>query len=121
MTTDLIASKKKLKSFYYHQQRTLCGLTTRHRMSSKKSDQPVCPATVVRLFGSRVVVTLRGGDIDLLIEPAQTIKNRIQEECRLSASLNIKLGGRKVDVLILNPLSQPLPIHAQAMHTGIIL
>lgn len=92
-----------------------------HNVIKKEVTSQFGPATVVRLFGSRVEDALRGGDIDLLIEPAQTIKNRIQEECRLSASLNIKLGGRKVDVLILNPLSQPLPIHAQAMHTGIIL
>ena len=92
-----------------------------HNVIKKEVTSQFGPATVVRLFGSRVEDTLRGGDIDLLIEPAQTIKNRIQEECRLSASLNIKLGGRKVVVLILNPLSQPLPIHAQAMHTGIIL
>ena len=92
-----------------------------HNVIKKEVTSQFGPATVVRLFGSRVEDALRGGDIDLLIEPAQTIKNRIQEECRLSASLNIKLGGRKVDVLILNPLSLPLPIHAQAMHTGIIL
>ena len=78
-------------------------------------------ATVVRLFGSRIDDTQRGGDIDLFIEPSQILENRIQEECRLAASLYIKLGGRKVDVLIKDALKPLLPIHEQALRTGIIL
>ena len=56
--------------------------------------------SVVRLFGSRVDDEQRGGDIDLLIESSRAIKNRVQAECRLAVRLYIKLGGRKVDVLI---------------------
>ncbi|MHB8974679.1 MAG: nucleotidyltransferase family protein [Pirellulaceae bacterium] len=77
--------------------------------------------SVVRLFGSRVDDTQRGGDIDLLIEPFQTLENRIQEECRLAARLYIKLGGRKVDVLIKDTLKPLLPIHEHALRTGIVL
>ena len=77
--------------------------------------------SVVRLFGSRVDDTQRGGDIDLFIEPIQTLENRIQEECRLSARLYIKLGGRKVDVLIKDAIKPLLPIHEQALRTGIVL
>lgn len=76
---------------------------------------------VVRLFGSRVDDTQRGGDIDLLIEPGRPLAHRIQAECRLSARLYIKLGGRKVDVLIKDPFKPPLPIHEQALRDGIIL
>ena len=78
-------------------------------------------ATVVRLFGSRVDDTQRGGDIDLFIEPIQALENSIYEECRLSASLYIKLDGRKVDVLIKDAFKPLLPIHEQALRTGIIL
>ena len=77
--------------------------------------------SVVRLFGSRVDYTQRGGDLDLLIEPGRPLAHRIQEECRLSARLYIRLGGRKVDVLIKDPLKPPLPIHEQALSNGIIL
>lgn len=35
---------------------------------------------VVRLFGSRVDDTQRGGDIDLLIEPGQPLAHRIKAE-----------------------------------------
>ena len=76
---------------------------------------------VVRLFGSRVDDTQRGGDIDLLIDPGQPLTHRIRAECRLSASLFIKLGGRKVDVLIKDPLKPLLPIHEQALRNGIVL
>lgn len=77
--------------------------------------------TTVRLFGSRVDDTRLGGDIDLLIEPGRPLAHRIQEECRLSARLYIKLGGRKVDVLIRDKLKPPLPIHEQALQNGVVL
>ena len=76
---------------------------------------------IVRLFGSRVDDTQRGGDIDLLIEPGQHLAHRIQAEGSLSARLYIMLGGRKVDVLIKDPLKPLLPIHEQALRNGIIL
>ncbi len=76
---------------------------------------------VVRLFGSRVDDAQRGGDIDLLIEPGQPLAHRIQTECRLAARLFIMLGGRKVDVLIKDPLKPQQPIHEQALRQGIIL
>lgn len=76
---------------------------------------------IVHLFGSRTDDTQRGGDIDLLIEPGYALTQRIQIECRLAASLYIKLGGRKVDVLIKDTLSQLLPIHEQALSNGIVL
>ncbi len=73
------------------------------------------------LFGSRVDDSLRGGDIDLLIESPYIIKNRVQFECKLAACLYIKLGGRKVDVLIKDSLTKIKPIHQQALAHGIIL
>jgi len=76
---------------------------------------------IVRLFGSRADDTQLGGDIDLLIEPSEPLAHRIQEECRLSARLYIKLGGRKVDVLIKDPLKSLQPIHEQALRDGIVL
>lgn len=79
------------------------------------------PGAVVRLFGSRVDDTQRSGDIDLLIDPGRTLEHRIQAECRLSARLYIKLGGRKVDVLIRDSLKPPLPIHEQALRNGVVL
>jgi len=75
----------------------------------------------ILLFGSRIDASQRGGDIDLLIESPIIIKNRVQLECKLAARLYIKLGGRKVDILIKDSLTVIKPIHQQAMKQGIIL
>ena len=93
---------------------------TREIIKSEVFAQFGADATV-RLFASRVDDTQCGGDIDLLIEPSQPLAHRIQEECRLSASLYIKLGGRKVDVLIRDTLKPLLPIHEQALQNGVVL
>lgn len=77
--------------------------------------------TVIRLFGSRVDDTKRGGDIDLLIEPRLPLEHRVQAECKLAARLFIRLGGRKVDVLIKDPTTPAQLIHEQAITHGIIL
>ena len=79
------------------------------------------PDATVRLFGRRIDDSQRGGDIDLLIEPGRTLTHRIQAECQLAARLYIRLGGRKVDVLIKNPLEPTLTIHVQALQNGIVL
>ena len=93
---------------------------TREIIKSEVANQ-IGVEAIVRLFGSRVDDTQRGGDIDLLIDPGRPLAHRIQAECRLSACLYIKLGGRKVDVLIKDPLKPLLPIHEQALRNGIIL
>lgn len=76
---------------------------------------------VVRLFGSRVDDSQRGGDIDLLIDVPDGVSDRVVMESRLAASLFIRLGGRKVDVLIRTPGGALLPIHEQALRQGVIL
>ena len=76
---------------------------------------------VIRLFGSRVDDTQKGGDIDLLIETHHTLTNRFELESTLAARLYIRLGGRKVDVLLMDDLTQVQPIHTQALKTGIVL
>jgi predicted nucleotidyltransferase len=76
---------------------------------------------VVRLFGSRVDDAQRGGDIDLLIDVATPLTGRVKVECRLAARLFIKLGGRKVDVLIREPNKPMTPIYEQALRQGVII
>lgn len=88
-----------------------------------KSEVAACLGTdvVVRLFGSRADDNQRGGDIDLLIDVDNPLKERILTECHLEARLFIRLGGRKVDVLIRDPNKPPLPVHQQALKLGIVL
>lgn len=75
----------------------------------------------VRLFGSRVDDDQRGGDIDLLIPAPHPIKNRVELECRLAARLYMRLGGRKVDVLIKDTASPDSPIYGHALRHGVVL
>ena len=93
---------------------------TRDAIKSEVASQ-LGSQTVVRLFGSRVDDAQRGGDIDLLVEPQHALANRIQAECRLAANLHIKLGGRKVDVLIKDPSTPTRAIYEQALRQGVIL
>jgi len=51
----------------------------------------------------------------------QPLEHRIQAECKLSARLFIRLGGRKVDVIIKDPTMPLQLIHEQAITHGIIL
>jgi predicted nucleotidyltransferase len=76
---------------------------------------------IIRLFGSRLDDTQKGGDIDLLIETQYTLTNRFDLESKLAARLYTQLGGRKVDVLLMDYLTQVQPIHTQAIKTGIVL
>ncbi len=73
------------------------------------------------LFGSRIDDSQKGGDIDLFIQTPQQLSNKVEAECRLSARLYIKLGGRKVDVLIKDTLSKMQPIYQHAIDYGVAL
>jgi predicted nucleotidyltransferase len=75
----------------------------------------------ITLFGSRISDEEKGGDIDLFIQTPKHLKNRIATECKLTARLYIKLGGRKVDVLIKDPLSKVKPIYQHALDYGVAL
>lgn len=63
------------------------------------------PAVNVRLFGSRLDDQRRGGDIDLLIEPAQSLKpsELVEKRSRFIAKLYRLIGEQLIDVLIASP------------------
>jgi predicted nucleotidyltransferase len=75
----------------------------------------------VRLFGSRLNDTQRGGDIDLLVHVTHPVDNPALIVAQLSARIMRTLGGRRVDVLLAAPNLQALPIHAHAMAEGVPL
>ncbi len=76
---------------------------------------------VVRLFGSRLDDSAKGGDIDLMVE----LKEPVEHPARLSAWLSVKImratQGRKVDVILWAPNLEELPIHRIAREQGVIL
>ena len=75
----------------------------------------------VWLFGSRVDDSLRGGDIDLLIETEATLPNRAQTLCRLHGALIYALGERKLDILLKDARTRDAPVFSIAKRTGVIL
>jgi predicted nucleotidyltransferase len=75
----------------------------------------------VVLFGSRVDDTQKGGDIDLLFETDSPVPNRVATIGQLYTALIRKLGDRKIDVLLKDPLTAPAPVFDIALKTGIQL
>ena len=75
------------------------------------------------LFGSRVDVNKKGGDIDLYIETNITdLKKLANIKIKFLVDIKIQIGEQKIDV-ILNPLhaKQNLPIYTEAKTTGVKL
>lgn len=75
----------------------------------------------VRVFGSRLDDTARGGDLDLLLELPEPVENPALMAARLSAQVSRAMHGRKVDVLISAPNLMRLPIHDIAFKEGQLL
>ena len=77
--------------------------------------------TMVTLFGSRVNDTLKGGDIDLLIETKNEIPNPADIKALIFAKLVIKLNNQKIDILLSAPNLRHYPIHDIAKKNGVQL
>lgn len=76
---------------------------------------------MVRLFGSRVDDTARGGDIDLLVECDKPVKDRLKKSLALTARLQMRLGDQRMDILVIDPTTAEQPIHRIAKMTGVLL
>ncbi len=75
----------------------------------------------VRLFGSRVDDTARGGDVDLLVELDAPIDQPAWAAAGLSSRVSRLMDGRRVDVVVLAPNLMRLPIHEVALSKGVLL
>jgi predicted nucleotidyltransferase len=77
----------------------------------------------VRLFGSRVDDTKRGGDIDLLVTTSERdVQALMRAEIALLTKLQNQLGEQKIDLLLDYPSRKVHPpILGIAMQTGILL
>jgi predicted nucleotidyltransferase len=75
----------------------------------------------VRVFGSRLDDTARGGDIDLMLELPEPVENPALMAARMSALVLRAMRGRKVDVLLSAPNLMRLPIHDIAFKEGQLL
>ena len=75
----------------------------------------------VWLFGSRVDDTQRGGDIDLLIETDRVVPSRTTVLCQIEGALAVRLGDRKIDLLLKDARTADAPIFNAARQTGVLL
>lgn len=75
----------------------------------------------VRVFGSRLDDTARGGDLDLMLELTEAVDNPALMAAQLSGLVSRAMNGRKVDVLVSAPDLMRLPIHDIAFHEGQLL
>ena len=75
----------------------------------------------VRLFGSRLDDSAKGGDIDLHVRVQGEVGNPIWEASLLAAQLQRQLDGRKVDIRLLDEMHDVLPVDEVALSQGILL
>ena len=81
-------------------------LTSTEQSSIAEAARAVLPAgSRVSLFGSRVDDALRGGDIDLLVEPGVALDaaQQITLRTRLAARLYRLIGERRIDIVLALP------------------
>jgi len=69
------------------------------------------------IFGSRVFLDKRGGDIDILVKSPRIIS--VSEKINFLAKLELKGIGRKVDLLVITPETKLKKIHSEAVAKGI--
>jgi len=94
-------------------------LSTEHRALLKQEfTRQLGPDHELKLFGSRLDDMARGGDVDLLVISPKPIEQRVGVACKLAARAERLLGGRRVDVLLIDPNTALLPIHHLAMKAG---
>jgi len=76
------------------------------------------PQSRVRLFGSRLDDTQRGGDVDLFIELDQPIERPAVLSVQLAALISRRLDGRSVDVVLSAPNLPRSAVHRVAEQQG---
>lgn len=97
-------------------------LSATHRLALKSHFAQMLGADCeVLLFGSRVDDAQRGGDVDLLVRSPRVLEQHAWLAARLASRAERLLGGRRVDVLLLDPSTVVQPVHAAALATGVAL
>jgi hypothetical protein len=75
----------------------------------------------VRVFGSRLDDTARGGVLDLMLDLPEPVANPALLAAQFSAQVTRLIEDRKVDVVIGAPNLMRLPIHEIAFKEGQLL
>ena len=77
--------------------------------------------TEVRLFGSRVDDSARGGDVDLMVTVDHAVENPAWAMANVERKLVRELGERKVDIVLKAPNLETSLIHQLAQEKGVLL
>lgn len=100
----------------------LMRLSPQHIRAIREVVRHECgPEARVRLFGSRLDDTRRGGDVDVLVELEQPVERPAVLAARLSARLSRRLDGRSVDVVLSAPNLPRSAVHRMAEQQGQLL
>ncbi len=75
----------------------------------------------VSVFGSRTDDSVRGGDLDLLVEADRAVANRAAMASRLEAELQLALGDQKIDVILIDTTVHQGALHASARRGAVAL
>ena len=103
---------------------------TKPRVRLLPKEMEIIRATVVRLLGDRTCIRIygsraredeKGGDLDILVETECPLPNRVASACRLASELQMQLGDQKIDVILIDPLTNKQPIHQIARQTGVMI
>ena len=76
------------------------------------------PDATLRLFGSRLHDTLKGGDTDLLVQCVHPAERPVWLAARTTARLQCLLGDPRIDVLLIDPTTPPEPVNRVAQSEG---
>lgn len=74
----------------------------------------------VWLFGSRINMAAKGGDIDLYIELNHPLENKLAFIRHLRSAIEKKLGERKIDIIVKAPNTQDSALY-QIAKQGVLL
>lgn len=97
-------------------------ISPKHMQTIREVVSRECGSTArVRLFGSRLDDTGRGGDVDLLVELDEAVERPALLAARLSAMLSRQLDGRSVDIVLSAPNLARQTIHRVAEEQGQLL
>jgi predicted nucleotidyltransferase len=75
----------------------------------------------VWLFGSRVNLLAKGGDIDLYVELNQPLDNKIKFAIHLEMAIQQRLEERKLDIVVKAPNTADSALHEIAKQRGVLL
>ncbi len=97
-------------------------LTTEQRLQIRRAAASTLgEGATVRLFGSRLDDTARGGDLDLFVELDGEPAELLERELKFYAALQRELGEQRIDIVVHRKGAALRPIDCEALRRGVVL